>query len=106
MENKAFPTFTRSLIILNLQERLSLSKREAGKLLESVLDILTQSLAESDPVTILGLGTFYVKSQNARPGRNPKTGNFAPIPERLKPSFTVDPNLMGQMLKNYEKGLF
>ena len=51
-----------------------LSKAAAAKTLEAVLNGITTGLQEGRPVTIIGFGTFMVKTRSARIGRNPLTG--------------------------------
>ena len=60
-----------------LAENADLSKTATGKVLNSLVDIITLSLRTGKSVSLLGFGTFTVKPRAARIGRNPKTG--API---------------------------
>ena len=54
-----------------------ISKAEAGRALDAVLDSITGALKTGDSVVLVGFGTFAVKERAARTGRNPQTG--API---------------------------
>ena len=54
-----------------------LSKADASRPVEAVLDSLTDALKSGDQVSLIGFGTFGVKRREARTGRNPQTG--API---------------------------
>jgi DNA-binding protein HU-beta len=52
-----------------------LPKASAGRALDAVLDSITNELKNEDgQVTLVGFGTFSVKTRNARTGRNPQTG--------------------------------
>jgi DNA-binding protein HU-beta len=52
-----------------------LPKASAGRALDAVLDSITNELKnEEGQVTLVGFGTFSVKTRNARSGRNPQTG--------------------------------
>lgn len=68
--------------------RMDLSEavfREVGLsagLVERVLELMSDSLVEGEQVKISSFGTFSVRSKTARVGRNPKTGEEAPIPPR------------------------
>jgi DNA-binding protein HU-beta len=55
----------------------NLSKADASRAVESVLDSITAALKNGDQVSLVGFGTFGVKRREARTGRNPQTG--API---------------------------
>jgi integration host factor subunit alpha len=49
---------------------------------ESVLEKICKSLVVGEQVKISSFGTFSIRQKNARVGRNPKTGQEAPIPPR------------------------
>ncbi len=55
----------------------NLSKADASRAVEAVLDSITGALKSGDQVSLIGFGTFGVKRREARTGRNPQTG--API---------------------------
>ena len=61
-------------IIQNVYEKLGFSKKESADIVESVFDIIKDSLAQGDKVKISGFGNFVVKEKRARRGRNPQTG--------------------------------
>ena len=64
-----------------------LSKADAGRALDAVVDSITDTLKKGDPVSLVGFGTFQVKHRAARTGRNPKTGEPLQIPASNVPSF-------------------
>ncbi len=64
-----------------------LPKASAGRALDAVLDSITESLKNSDPVALVGFGTFAVKDRAARTGRNPQTGAEIQIAAARVPSF-------------------
>ena len=51
-----------------------MSKAEAGRAVDAVLDGITGALGQGDPVALVGFGTFSVRHRAAREGRNPQTG--------------------------------
>ncbi|MYF10927.1 MAG: HU family DNA-binding protein, partial [Gammaproteobacteria bacterium] len=51
-----------------------LSKAAAGRAVDAALDAITGSLKQSEPVSLVGFGTFLVRERAARQGRNPQTG--------------------------------
>jgi len=61
---------------------VGLSRNESAGLVERVLELMSDSLVEGEQVKISSFGTFSVRSKTARVGRNPKTGEEAPIPPR------------------------
>ena len=60
------------------------SKDAVGALLNGVRD----SLKRGEKVVITGFGTFSIRQREARPGRNPKTGERITIEARKAPGFT------------------
>ena len=62
-------------IIQNVYEKLGFSKKESADIVESVFDIIKDSLAQGERVKISGFGNFMVKEKRARRGRNPQTGD-------------------------------
>jgi integration host factor subunit alpha len=61
---------------------VGLSRNESADLVESVLEKICKSLVVGEQVKISSFGTFSIRQKNARVGRNPKTGQEAPIPPR------------------------
>jgi integration host factor subunit alpha len=61
---------------------VGLSRNESADLVESVLEKICKALVVGEQVKISSFGTFSIRQKNARVGRNPKTGQEAPIPPR------------------------
>jgi DNA-binding protein HU-beta len=51
-----------------------LSKADATRATDAVLDSISNALGQGDQVAIVGFGTFSVRERAARTGRNPQTG--------------------------------
>lgn len=64
-----------------------LSKADAGRALDAVIDSITDTLKKGDPVSLVGFGTFQVKHRAAREGRNPQTGATIQIKASNVPGF-------------------
>ena len=64
-----------------------LSKADAGKALDATLSAVTGSLRKGATVSLVGFGTFQVKSRAARTGRNPQTGATIQIAAAKVPGF-------------------
>ncbi|HEY5720267.1 MAG TPA: integration host factor subunit alpha, partial [Gammaproteobacteria bacterium] len=65
-----------------LFEVLGLNKREAKELVEQFFEEIRASLEDGRQVKLSGFGNFDLRVKNARPGRNPKTGEEIPITPR------------------------
>ena len=61
---------------------MAVSKAKAQDAVNAILDEVKQALSEGEPVIIRRFGAFQVRDRSTRPGRNPKTGEEAGIPER------------------------
>ena len=75
-------TLTRMDLSESVFREVGLSRNESADLVESVLEKISASLVAGEQVKISSFGTFSVRQKNARVGRNPKTGEEAPIPPR------------------------
>lgn len=64
-----------------------LSKASAGRSVDAAIDAITGSLKKGENVTIVGFGTFSVRSRAARTGRNPRTGEEIQIKASKVPGF-------------------
>ena len=64
-----------------------LSRADATKAVDGTLDAITSALAGGGSVSLVGFGTFSVKSRAARMGRNPRTGEAIQIAASKVPGF-------------------
>jgi len=81
---------TKADIVAAIYEKVGISKTESSDVVESVFEILKETLEKGEKVKISGFGTFMVKEKNSRKGRNPQTGDGITITARnvltFKPS--------------------
>ncbi|UWQ20703.1 integration host factor subunit alpha [Jannaschia sp. W003] len=75
-------TLTRMDLTEAVFREVGLSRNESASLVASVLDHVSDALVEGEQVKISSFGTFSTRDKSARVGRNPKTGEEAPIPPR------------------------
>jgi len=66
----------------SLFNELGLNKREARELVDLYFEELVACLALGEPVKLSGFGNFDLRDKNARPGRNPRTGEKIPVAAR------------------------
>ena len=69
------------------------SKASVGRVIESTLDAITNTLKAGDKVALTGFGTFERRHRNARVGRNPQTGEEVKIPAANVPAFKAGKGL-------------
>jgi integration host factor subunit alpha len=68
-------TVTKAHIVENLFGKNIFTKTESAQIIETLFEIVKDSLEKSEDVLISGFGKFSVKEKNQRRGRNPQTGN-------------------------------
>ena len=64
-----------------------LTKADAGRAIEAVIEVVTKALKKGDTVALVGFGTFLARKRAARTGRNPRTGQQIKIKASKNPSF-------------------
>lgn len=74
-------------LIAAVADKADLSKADAGKAIDAMLEVVTKALKKKDKVSLVGFGTFVVRERDARTGRNPKTGAPLKIKASKTPSF-------------------
>jgi len=84
---------TKAEIAKIVHERVGLTKKESAQIVESVLDVMRQSLEQGESVKLSGFGHFIVRQKHARRGRNPKTGSDITIAPRSVVTFRASPLL-------------
>ena len=65
----------------------SLSRADATRAVDAVLDSVSRTLSGGGSVSLVGFGTFSVKARKARMGRNPRTGEAIQIAASNVPGF-------------------
>ncbi|MCP4262330.1 MAG: integration host factor subunit beta [Planctomycetes bacterium] len=64
-----------------------LDHRKAEACVKALLKQMSEVLASGGRIEIRGFGSFSVRTQSPRVGRNPRTGGAVSVPERLTPHF-------------------
>ncbi|KFZ39560.1 MULTISPECIES: HU family DNA-binding protein [Thermoactinomyces] len=74
-------------LVEKVAEKTGKTKKEAGMIVDSVLQTISEALKNGDKVTLIGFGNFEVREYAARKGRNPQTGEEMFIEARKAPAF-------------------
>ncbi|MGH8033463.1 MAG: HU family DNA-binding protein [Luteimonas sp.] len=74
-------------LIDKVAESCGSTKADAAKAVDGVLSAITSALKSGQSVTLIGFGTFDVRSRAARTGRNPRTGEEIQIAAAKNPAF-------------------
>jgi integration host factor subunit beta len=81
-------SITRSELVSLLSEQFpQLMPRDVELAVKTLLDTMTQALAQGKRIELRGVGSFVLHHRPARVGRNPKSGEQVMIPEKKVPHF-------------------
>jgi integration host factor subunit alpha len=80
-------TVTKSDIVNKVWEKIGFSKKETLDMVDSVFEIIQDTLANGEKVKISDFGNFEVRQKKTRKGRNPQTGEALEISARKVLSF-------------------
>jgi DNA-binding protein HU-beta len=83
----------KSELIEHVADRANLTKAEAGRALEAVLNTVEGTLRRGSEVHVSGFGKFHVTRRGARQGVNPRTGEPIQIAASRVPKFTAGAGL-------------
>ena len=78
---------TKAELVDFIAEEADLTKADAARALEAVVNGIAEGLKKEGKVTLVGFGTFTAKEREARTGRNPQTGEAVQIAARVVPGF-------------------
>ena len=80
-------------LISQVADDSGLSKADATKAVDAVLDNIAGSLSNGGEVRLVGFGTFTVAHRKASMGRNPRTGEAIQIKASNQPKFKAGKGL-------------
>ena len=84
-------------IVDKICEKVDFPNKEVAKIVETVFDIIKETLQREDKILISEFGNFVIQNKRARRGRNPRTGgNIEITPRRIlrfKPSAVLKASL-------------
>ncbi len=90
---KEIESLTKADLVDTVADEGELSKRQAGQIVDLILDEIKTALKKGDRVALTPFGSFVVRSRKAREGRNPKTGERIKIAARKVPAFVAGKSL-------------
>jgi len=67
-------TLTKAHIAKTIHDRLDFTNDRSAQLVDSLLEIIKQTLENGEDILISGFGKFWVREKRERRGRNPATG--------------------------------
>jgi len=76
-------------LVNEVSGEVGLSRRETQKVVDAIIGTIGDTLAAGEKVTLVGFGTFRVRSRKARRGVNPQTRQSIQIPAKKVPKFSA-----------------
>jgi len=89
----------KSELVSQISKSSSLTKTDAARAIEAIIETITKSLKKGEDVQIIGFGSFKTTSRSASEGRNPRTGQTIKIPARKLARFSAGKHLKDAVAK-------
>ena len=89
---------TKSELIQRIAEmNPHLFHRDVERIVSTILEEISDALANGNRVEVRGFGAFSVKERDARVGRNPRTGEAVQVAEKRIPFFKTGKQLRDRL---------
>lgn len=90
---------TKIELISKIADKAGLTKKDSEKVLNAVIEAITEALNQGDKVSLIGFGTFEVRERAAKEGVNPRNGEKIAIAARKVPAFKAGKALKDSVAK-------
>lgn len=90
----------RGQLIQRLAANAGVTRVEATRMLDAVLDVVREGLDEDGSVALSGFGTFTTRQRKARMGRHPSTGKPVQVPAGTRVGFRASRKLHESLAAN------
>ena len=80
-------TMTKRELVIRVASKLGMTQSDVARIVEGAFDTISHSLAEGYRWELRDFGVFEIKVRASRIGRNPRTGDQVPVPERRVVTF-------------------
>lgn len=78
---------TKRELVIRVANQLGMTQSDVAKIIEGTFETISRTLAEGKRWELRDFGVFEVKTRASRMGRNPRTGDQVPVPERRVVTF-------------------
>lgn len=78
---------TKTDLISAVAEKTGVTKKDAGAILDALIEEIIGAVKKGDRVQLVGFGTFELRERAARTGLNPQTKEQIAIPASKAPAF-------------------
>ena len=92
------------LVEMIASKQSQLSGKDVELAVKTIIDHMSQALAEGQRIEIRGFGSFSLHYRAPRVGRNPKTGDSVDLPEKYVPHFKPGKDLREKVNDSMKAG--
>lgn len=78
---------TKTDLVSAVAEKTGVTKKDAGAVLDALIEEIIGAVKKGDRVQLVGFGTFELRERAARTGLNPQTKEQIAIPASKAPAF-------------------
>jgi integration host factor subunit alpha len=100
-----FMSLTKADIVERVYKEAGFSKKEAADVVDSVFEVMKDTLSKGEKVKISGFGNFSIRDKATRVGRNPQTGDAMNISARRVLTFKPSQVLKEDITERYSHRL-
>lgn len=90
-------TITKAHIVEALTAKNIFTRTRSAQIIETIFELIKQSLQNGEDVLITGFGKFSVKEQRERTSRNPQTWESITVPAKKGVTFRYSGALRAKM---------
>ncbi len=94
---------TKSDLIKVISDETGILRKDTAIIVDAFLDTVKNSIIEGKHIEIRGFGTYNLKTRKPRSGRNPKTGERIPVPERTVATFKFSRSFNDEVMEAVNK---
>ena len=87
-------------LVAAISNKIHASKSSITEILSVTLEVIAETVASGEKVTLVGFGTFESRDRKKREGRNPKTGGNMTHPATVVPAFKAGKTFKEQVKNN------
>jgi len=91
---------TKIQIVESIHNQIGFTKNRSSEIVETLLEIIKNTLASGEDILISGFGKFCVKQKDERKGRNPATDDDLMLSARKVVTFTCSGKLRDKVNGN------
>ncbi|MDD7438569.1 MAG: integration host factor subunit beta [Bacteroidales bacterium] len=78
---------TKAELVGEISRKTGLEKKQVMETVETLMDVVSNSLAAGEPVYLRGFGSFIIKQRAAKTARNITKNTTIQLPARKVPAF-------------------